>query len=85
MITATWFSGCQRQTATNAMTAPPPVAVTVAKPVEREIVTYAEFTGNTAAVKSVDIRARVSGYLDKLGFEEGEAERAEEFDRRVAA
>ena len=71
MITAAWFSGCQRQTATNATTAPPPVAVTVAKPVEREIVTYAEFTGNTAAVKSVDIRARVSGYLDKLGFEEG--------------
>ena len=53
------------------MTAPPPVAVTIAKPVEREIVTYAEFTGNTAAVKSVDIRARVSGYLDKLGFDEG--------------
>ena len=53
------------------MPAPPPVAVTIAKPVEREIVTYAEFTGNTAAVKSVDIRARVSGYLDKLGFAEG--------------
>jgi RND family efflux transporter MFP subunit len=51
--------------------APPPVTVTIAKPVEREIVTYAEFTGNTAAVKSVDIRARVSGYLDKLGFAEG--------------
>jgi RND family efflux transporter MFP subunit len=53
------------------MPAPPPVTVTIAKPVEREIVTYAEFTGNTAAVKSVDIRARVSGYLDKLGFAEG--------------
>ena len=48
-----------------------PVAVTSAKPVEREIVTYAEFTGNTAAVKSVDIRARVSGYLETSGFDEG--------------
>ena len=53
------------------MPAFPPVAVTIAKPVEREIVNYAQFTGNTAAVKSVDIRARVSGYLDKLGFDEG--------------
>src|SRR5271165_7153386 len=53
------------------MPAFPPVAVTIAKPVEREIVNYAEFTGNTAAVKSVDIRARVSGYLDKVGFDEG--------------
>ncbi len=53
------------------MPALPPVAVTIAKPVEREIVNYAEFTGNTAAVKSVDIRARVSGYLDKVGFDEG--------------
>jgi RND family efflux transporter MFP subunit len=53
------------------MPAFPPVAVTVAKPVEREVVNYAEFTGNTAAVKNVDIRARVSGYLDKVGFDEG--------------
>jgi RND family efflux transporter MFP subunit len=49
----------------------PPVVVTVAKPIEREVLNYAEFTGNTAAVKSVDIRARVSGYLDKIGFDEG--------------
>ena len=53
------------------MPAFPPVAVTIAKPVEQEIVNYAQFTGNTAAVKSVDIRARVSGYLDKIGFNEG--------------
>jgi multidrug efflux system membrane fusion protein len=71
MIVATFLCGCQRPSATAAMTAPPPVAVTTAKPVEREIVTYAEFTGNTAAVNSVDIRARVSGYLDKIGFAEG--------------
>jgi RND family efflux transporter MFP subunit len=68
MIVFAFLSGCHRQT---TMPAPPPLAVTTAKPVEKEIVTYAEFTGNTAAVKSVDIRARVSGYLDKLGFAEG--------------
>ena len=68
IIAAAFLCGCNRQT---AMPAFPPVAVTVAKPVEREVVNYAEFTGNTAAVKNVDIRARVSGYLDKVGFDEG--------------
>jgi RND family efflux transporter MFP subunit len=50
---------------------PPAVTVTVAKPLEQEIVDYAEFTGNTAAIDRVEIRARVSGYLAKTGFEEG--------------
>jgi RND family efflux transporter MFP subunit len=68
MVAAAFLCGCHQQTATPVL---PPVGVTIAKPIEREIVTYAEFTGNTAAVKSVDIRARVSGYLDKIGFEEG--------------
>jgi RND family efflux transporter MFP subunit len=67
-LAAAFLCGCHSQT---AMPPSPPVTVTFAKPAEREIVTYAEFTGNTAAVKSVDIRARVSGYLDKVGFDEG--------------
>src|SRR5689334_15900853 len=61
--------GCNRK-AQNP-TAPPPVAVTVAPPVEEEVINYAEFTGNTEAVQSVDIRARVTGYLNKIGFNEG--------------
>jgi RND family efflux transporter MFP subunit len=61
--------GCSKQTQTPAP--PPPVKVTVAKPVEQEIVDFAEFTGNTAAVNAVEIRARVSGYLEKIGFDEG--------------
>jgi len=68
MIAAAFLCGCHQQTETPA---PAAVAVTTAKPVEREVVNYAEFTGNTAAVNSVDIRARVSGYLDKIGFAEG--------------
>ena len=61
--------GCNKQTA-----GPPtfPAAnVTVAKAVEKEVVNYQEYTGNTAAVSSVDIRARVSGYLNKVSFTEG--------------
>ncbi|MCB2186145.1 MAG: efflux RND transporter periplasmic adaptor subunit [Deltaproteobacteria bacterium] len=51
--------------------APPPPKVTVAAPVVRDVVEYADFTGNTAAVKSVELRARVSGFLDSINFEPG--------------
>jgi RND family efflux transporter MFP subunit len=47
------------------------VPVTVSYPVEREITDYADFTGRTAAVDSVEVRARVWGYLDKVHFKEG--------------
>lgn len=50
--------------------APPPPTVTVATPVEKNVQTYVEFTGYTAAVESVDIRARVKGFLDKVAFED---------------
>jgi RND family efflux transporter MFP subunit len=63
------LTACHQQTQTQA--AVPAVHVTTAKPIEHEVVNYAEFTGNTAAVSSVDIRARVTGYLDKIGFSAG--------------
>lgn len=47
------------------------VPVTVSYPVERYVTDYADFTGRTAAVDSVELRARVWGYLDKVHFEEG--------------
>ena len=45
--------------------------VTVSYPVEQEVTDYADFTGRTAAVDSVEVRARVWGYLDKVNFKEG--------------
>ncbi len=48
-----------------------PMPVTVSYPVERDVTDYADFTGRTAAVDSVEVRARVSGYLDKVNFKEG--------------
>lgn len=50
---------------------PPPPTVTVAKPVVKPIMEWDDFTGRFAAVDSVDVRARVSGYLEKVQFEEG--------------
>src|SRR5580693_2873971 len=48
-----------------------PIPVTVSLPVEREVTDYADFTARTAAVDSVEVRAHVWGYLDKVNFKEG--------------
>src|SRR5438132_933855 len=48
-----------------------PTPVTVSRPVQRDVTDYADFTGRTAAVDSVEVRARVWGYLDKVNFKEG--------------
>jgi RND family efflux transporter MFP subunit len=50
---------------------PAPAPVHVSYPVEREVTEYADFTARTAAVDSVELRARVWGYLDKVNFKEG--------------
>lgn len=47
---------------------PPPV-VTISLPEEREVVEFLEYTGNTAAIETVEIRARVQGFLTKINFE----------------
>src|SRR5438477_580061 len=50
---------------------PPPPAVTVAQPLKREIVEWDEYTGRTEAVQSVEVRARVTGYLESVHFQDG--------------
>ena len=46
----------------------PPPQVTVAHPVQRDVIRYQEFTGRTAAVAAVDVRARVNGVLEAVHF-----------------
>jgi RND family efflux transporter MFP subunit len=48
-----------------------PTPVTVSYPVERDVTDHADYTSRTAAVDSVEIRAHVWGYLDKVNFKEG--------------
>lgn len=48
---------------------PPPV--TVAKPVVKDIVEYDDYTGRFEASESVEVRARVTGYLDSVDFVDG--------------
>src|SRR5258707_3274803 len=51
---------------------PPPPAVTVATPVKRTVFDYDEYVGRFTAINLVEVRARVSGYLDKLHFKDGQ-------------
>jgi RND family efflux transporter MFP subunit len=48
-----------------------PISVTVSYPARREVTDYAVFTARVAAVDSVEVRAHVWGYLDKVNFKEG--------------
>ena len=62
-------AGCNRSEGMAAP--PPPPAVTVAHPVQREVIEWDEYTGRLEAVETVEIRARVSGFIEKADFEEG--------------
>jgi multidrug efflux system membrane fusion protein len=49
-----------------------PPMVPVSRPSQRLVTSFVDFTGRTEAVHSVDIRTRVTGYLVKMPFQEGE-------------
>jgi RND family efflux transporter MFP subunit len=49
----------------------PPPKVTVAAPVEQTVISYFEATGNTAAVNSVDLVARVQGFVEEISYTDG--------------
>jgi|HubBroStandDraft_6_1064221.scaffolds.fasta_scaffold31161_4 RND family efflux transporter MFP subunit len=63
-------TGCTRGPAS----APPapPISASVSHPVREYVTDYAEFTARIAAVDSVEVRAHVWGYLDKVKFKEGD-------------
>src|ERR1051326_982436 len=61
--------GCGRQLAEQR---PPPPAVTAAPVERRELVEWDEFTGRTEPVESVEVRPRVSGYIQEVRFESGQ-------------
>jgi RND family efflux transporter MFP subunit len=55
----------------NQYAAPPPPKVTVAAPVQRPVTRYLEDTGNTAAVNSTDLVARVAGFIQDIKYQDG--------------
>lgn len=70
---AALLCGCQEP---NVYQEPPPPPVTVANPAVRTVVQALEFTGTTQPFASVDIRARVEGFLESIDFVEGTAVKA---------
>lgn len=59
-------TGCREKK--NTYVPPPPVSVTVSRPLMQAVTNNAEFTGTTEAQQSVEIRPRVEGYLEKILF-----------------
>ncbi|HEY4042982.1 MAG TPA: efflux RND transporter periplasmic adaptor subunit [Rhodopila sp.] len=64
------LAGCKKS---NQYAPPPPAKVSVAKPVSQKITRYLEATGNTAAVASVDLVARVEGFVQGISYQDGAA------------
>jgi RND family efflux transporter MFP subunit len=62
------LAGCEQ----NTFVAPPPPKVDVAAPVQRSVTRYLEATGNTAPIKSVDLVARVQGFLQSIDYKDGD-------------
>jgi RND family efflux transporter MFP subunit len=63
------ITGCGRAAAQPQM---PPPQVTVAQVEQKEIVEWSEFTGRVQPVDTVDVRPRVSGYIQKVCFQSGQ-------------
>jgi RND family efflux transporter MFP subunit len=56
----------------NEYAAPPPPKVTVATPVAQDVTRYYEATGNAAAVNSIDLVARVQGFVQAISYSDGQ-------------
>jgi RND family efflux transporter MFP subunit len=55
----------------NSFVPPPPPKVDVGVPVQQNVTRYLEATGNTAPIKSVDLVARVQGFLQSINYQDG--------------
>lgn len=71
VLLAGLLSGCDTKPATS--TNPPPLpSVTVSKPIQKSITEWDEYTGRFEALKTVGVRARVSGFIDSIHFKDGQ-------------
>jgi len=68
LIPLVFVAACKEKTSPP----PPPPTVTVAQPVQRTVTDYLELTGNTQAIKTVQLVARIAGYLEKVFFQDGQ-------------
>ncbi len=72
-LAALALSGCGRGQAADAAAVPPAVEVDVATVVVKPVRQWDEFNGRIAAVDSAEIRPRISGYVERIAYTEGQA------------
>jgi multidrug efflux system membrane fusion protein len=70
IVIALSVAGCGSQAATPS--GPPAAEVSVAPVVSRNVRQWDDFTGRISAVETVDLRPRVSGYIDRVAYQEGQ-------------
>lgn len=68
-LTLIALAGCGER---NTYVAPPPPKVTVATPVKKPVTIYLEATGNTAAVNTANLVARVPGFVETINYKDGD-------------
>jgi len=68
LLTLVVVAGCKEK---NAYVPPPPPEVTVATPSREAVTNYLQFTGNTQAISTVQLPARIEGYLVGIHFQDG--------------
>ena len=69
---AALLAACDSKPASNATAPPPPPPVTVSQPLQKSITEWDEYTGRFTAVETVEIRARVSGFIESIHFQDGQ-------------
>src|SRR5260370_42198202 len=67
-----YFNGAAGIRSAASVPATVPPVVSVSAPLTREIVEWKEYTGQFEAVEDVEVRARVSGYLTEIHFDDGQ-------------
>jgi RND family efflux transporter MFP subunit len=68
-VLAGLLAACGEQ---NSYSAPPPPKVSVSPPVEQDVARYYDVTGNAASVNSIDLVARVQGFVQAISYTDGD-------------
>lgn len=76
LLLAGGLAGCERRQPQAQGASAPPAQVTVAKPFRQVVTDWDEYVGRFVAVDAIEIRARVSGYLDAIHFQDGQLVKA---------
>jgi RND family efflux transporter MFP subunit len=75
-LLAAALAGCDQSQSVAKAAPPPPPQVTVAQPVKRMVADVEDYVGRFVAVDAVEVRARVSGYLEAIHFRDGQMVKA---------